>query len=220
MKFKLFKKVKKEDSAQEWRQKVNNFLINYFNWLILALMTIILTAGFFFLIVPKYRQITKKIETRGQELEISYQARLHYLTKLNKLQEAYRSIDPKDQTKLEAMIPKTAEIEKLITEVESIAIKNGLILASLSIEPLEKTSLFDKLNAKSTSQILQEPSASLFQEIRLVKIDLNLVGTDYQALKNFLRTLENNLRLIDINQVAYKSTEDKTSLEAYAYYWP
>ena len=220
MKFKLFKKVKKEDSAQEWRQKVNNFLINYFNWLILALMTIILTAGYFFLIAPKYRQITKKIATRSQQLETSYQTRLHYLTKLNKLREAYQSIDPKDKTKLEAMLPKTAETEKLITEVESIAIKNGLILASLSIEPLEKTSLFDKLNAKANSQILQEPSASLFQEIRLVKIDLNLVGTDYQALKNLLRTLENNLRLIDINQMAYESTEDKTSLEAYAYYWP
>ena len=128
------------------------------------------------------------------------------LNKIKKLKEAYQQISREDIDKIEAILPEEGGEDKLLAELEDIVLGNGLILSSLQIEK------------KGAEPINKSIINNFSGEIGKIKIGMDIVGTDYVGLKNFLTVIEKNLRLIDIIKIGFSPAENKTSIEAYSYY--
>ncbi len=196
------------------KQKITNLLTNYFRRIVFILVITILITGYFIFIKSKYDQMVSNAKSETDELENNYTNRQRYLTKLVHLSVAYRQISEENKAKVEALVPNNPEVEKLISGIESIALKNSLILTSLSVEAQDnKTQPIT--NEDKEININQSP-----ENIATVKISMDVAGTDYFALKNLLKTIENNLRLLDVLSVNFKVGDKKTSLGLQAYYLP
>lgn len=203
------------------RQQINGYLISYFSHFVLALALIIFAAGLFLFIYPKYQEVAKSNQDARDNLEAEYQAKDSYLSKIGKLKKSYQPISEADRKKIEAMVPADSEITRLIPEIESIVIRNSAVLNSIHLEPVDS---FSQPEASIETGVIPETPAGIFsgplpQGVKLVRIAINLSSVNYQVLKNIIKTMENNLRLLDISEVNYSSADDKAGLIIYTYYF-
>lgn len=204
------KKLKKE----EMMQKINIFLARYFNWLLVLVVLIVIVAGSFFILKPKYDYITelKKGNESGQEQE--YSARRLYLNKIKSLIEAYNKVNPSDVEKINFILAERDVPEELFTQIESLTKENGLLLESLKIEPAEEA--VKSAGVSLTKKV--EKTSSLPAEIGKMKGTLSVVGVDYFSLKSLVSALENNLMVMDITNLNFKPDASSAELVFYAYY--
>ena len=92
--------------------------------------------------------------------------------------------------RLSDALPETPEKPQILSTVESLAIANGLVLSSVTLEQ----------SANSAPQAVIDPTvnqpttAPTQQEVRL---SLSLAGT-HDSVRSFLDALEKNLRLFDV----------------------
>ena len=137
----------------------------------------------------------------------------NYLEKLRELKTIYGEVGAADIEKIKKILPESSGEEQLLSQLERIILKNGLILTSLRVEKKEEI----KGRAGVGQETVQQGEI-LPKEIGKLKIAMDIVGTDYAGIKHILRALENNLRIIDIVKLSFSPRENKTSLEAAAYY--
>lgn len=203
------------------KQRINNFLIIYFNYLTLALAFIILIVGLFIFIYPRYQQITKSDETAKKNLQTEFETQSSYLSAIRDLKSSYQLISGADIKKIEEMVPVGSEAVNLIPEIESMALRNGVVLNSIKVEPADPASQA-KLRVSVDSGEKQEPPAGIFEQlpagVGLAKIEINLSSVNYPIFKNLLKTFENNLRLLDVAEVNYNVQENRAVFVIYAYY--
>ncbi|MBI2459630.1 MAG: type 4a pilus biogenesis protein PilO [Parcubacteria group bacterium] len=200
--------------------KINTFLLHYFNYLILALGLIILAAGLFILVYPKYQRIAKANQEAKNNLQTEYEDKLNYLNSISNLKKSYRSISEGDRAKLAGLVPPESDTNSLITEIESMAARNGVILTSIKIE---SKNAVGRNNFRVESKENQELAAGIFSQpppaIGLIKMEVSLSSVDYSALKNIIKTFENNLRLLDLADISFNVSENQALLIIYSYYW-
>jgi len=201
--------------------KINGFLMNYFNYLISFLGIIILVAGLFVLVYPKYRQISKANEEAKNNLQIEYETKFNYLNSIRNLQKSYQSINDGDKAKIANMLPTGRDTGVIIKEIESIAVRNSAILTSIKIEP-QAASGRTNLRVGAEPSEEKEPPIGIFNElpqgVGLIKIGIDLSSVNYPILKNIIKAFENNLRLFDIARITFKASENTALLDIYSYY--
>lgn len=201
------------------KNKINGFLIDYFNYLVFSLGVIIFAAGLFLSVYPKYQQIAKVNEESKNNLQAEYETKLNYLNSIRNLQESYQSISAEEKTKLDGMLPAGRDTSAIIKEIESIAVRNGVILTSIKIEP---ESGGDRTNLIVGPSDGKEPPLGVFNqpppEVGLIKININLGSINYPVLKNIIKAFENNLRLFDIAMVTFNAGDNQAVLSMYSYY--
>jgi len=209
--------IKKQ--AELLKIKINGFLINYFNYLILSLSIIILAVGLFILAYPKYQQISKANEEDKNNIQIEYEAKSNYLNSIRNLRKSYKSVSEEEKLKIAGMIPDKRDTSVIIKEIESIAVKNSAILTSIKIEPEKGT---DRASLKVEAKESKEPPAGIFsqppQGVGLIKIEVNLSSVNYPILKNIIKVFENNLRLFDIAKINFNVNDSQAVLNIYSYY--
>ncbi|MFH1233180.1 MAG: hypothetical protein V1649_00825 [Patescibacteria group bacterium] len=201
------------------KQKLNVFLIRYYNWLVILTAILIIAFGYFLLIQPKYREInsSKKPDSQNQTKQ-PYLKKQAEMTKFIELEQAYNKISKIDKEKIDASLPVKPDVEGLIAEIESIVLKNGLILTSLSIQQTEekKSNSIAEIVSKGKPE---SKSSDLPEEVKLVKISLSVAGADYISFKNLLKTIENNTRLMDVKNIKYNGDNSGVSLDLIVYYF-
>lgn len=101
------------------------------------------------------------------------------------------SITEANKARLVKMLPDNIDNVKLILEISDIAEKRNISLRSISVGTVAKTS--DGIGADST------PYGTLNLKVS--------VNTSYENFLLFLKDLENNLRLIDIVDITFSSTD-------------
>lgn len=208
-------------SATVLKIKINGFLINYFNYLILGLSAIILIAGLFILVYPKYQQIFKANKETKNNLLAEYETKFNYLNSIRSLKELYQSINDEDKAKIDAMVPATSDTSVIINEIESIVVRNSAVLTSIKIKPPEADG---SSNSMIESKGKKELPVGIFNQpppgVDLIKIEVSLSSVNYPILKNIIKTFENNLRLFDIAKINFKVEENQALLNIYSYYLP
>ncbi len=212
------KKENKPDSLL--KQRTNIFLINYFDYLALALALAVFTVGLFWFIYPQYQSISKSNKMAMENLQTEYAAKSAYLNAINALKQSYRRISEADKNKIAEMVPVEKNIVAQIPKIESIVISNSAILNSIKIEPVDFPG---QAGVKVDSGETSELPAGIFNGplpagVKLVKIEIDLGLVNYQVLKNIIKTFENNLRLYDIADINYLASDNEASLVIYSYY--
>lgn len=205
--------------AEALKIKINGFLINYFNYLVFSLGIIILAAGLLILAYPKYKQIFKANEEAKNNLQIEYETKFNYLNSIRNLKKSYESIADGDKTKIAAMVPRASDTSIIITEVESIAVRNSAILTSIKIEPQAASSRANlRVEPKENKELPAGIFSQLPQGVGPVKMEVSLSSVNYPILKNIIKAFENNLRLFDIAKIRFNASENQAILNIYSYY--
>ncbi|MBI4812644.1 hypothetical protein HY798_04415 [Candidatus Falkowbacteria bacterium] len=204
-----------EEQKGQIKYEIIAFLERYFKWIVAGLIIAILALGYFFLIQPKYQKIIEESKSIGEDKQAEYWERANYLKKLRELKAVYKQINPKDISKIEAVLPAVESKEELLAQLEAIVLKNGLLLTSLQIEEKKEEEIKEKAVLKGGEKGTTDNSV---KEIGSLKITMEIIGTDYTGLKNLLGVIENNLRLLDATKISFAPQENKTSLEMFAYF--
>ena len=200
------------------KSKVNDFLMDYFNYLLIGLVLIIFVIGLFVIIYPKYQQIVQAKDEATKNLQAEYEVKLNYLNSIRNLQESYRLISADDREKINKMVPAINDPSAIITEIGSIAEKNSAILNSIKIDTQSNS---DEPTTRSSSGENKDLPAGIFTQppkgVNSVKITAALSSTNYPTLKNVIKTLENNLRLFDIVEINFNPDKNSATLGFYSY---
>lgn len=150
------------------------------------------------LTIPGYEQLSQK----RAEL-ISEQTRLEEAKEINqKLQDLIAQYNQyKNQAgKISMALPTEEDIPNLLVTLETMAAENGLVLQSLDASsPALSTERMVSPRSSREGQVT--PPSKPYQQLD-IKMSLN---GSYGALKNWLASLEQNLRIIDVKTISFGS---------------
>ena len=186
----------------------------YFYFISLVIFVAIVIVGLLVLIIPKYKIISGSLEVEDEEKRMEFDHLNKYLVELTKYKSSYAKISQEDIKRIDSMLPEMSDPEELFTEMESLVKRNGLFLNSIEIKP--KTEKNAKTAAKKASS-QAESSLDLPEGIEKIEISLDISGTNYKSMKNFLRTLENSLRFFDVHDLSFGQGSNTLSLNLTTY---
>lgn len=173
----------------------------------LLVFLLVFLLGFFLLILPAHSRIQAEIEMNNLRLNTEFiTENKKELEDLKNLISAYESIRPSYIEKVNKIIPAPELKEKLLTQIETLANNNGLLLKSVSVDLIEPS---------SQRRTAEAPASQ--EKVKKIKISLTVIGTNYNNLKNFLRVFENNLRLMDVQRISFAIDKSETQIELHTY---
>ncbi len=187
-------------------KKVNDFLLHYFYWLVLLLILLVLILSFSFFLYPEYKKINKEIKEYEEEHKNLFSAKQKKLNNLNDYIESYRKISSSEKEKIVSMLPNKYNREELFSELNHLVDKNNLMLKEISV------------NKKATSSQEEKKDPLLNLGVQEYSINMSVAGVNYYSLRNFLDTLENNIRILDVNGIDFAPKSRIVKLELSTYY--
>lgn len=202
----------KIQKQQQLLKRINSFLIDYFKAIVVVVLLLVLSLGYFLILLPRYRQIANEISTTQKEQATEQQKQKLYLDNLAKLNQAYAQLDSVKLQKINDLLPDAPLAEQLMTQLEKTVKDNGAVLTSMTVNPDDKN--------YSPIQDTKLPPSFDPTTVKLgkVMITLNLMGLDYQGFKNLLAIFEHNLRLMDVTTVGWSPDSGSVTLQITTYY--
>lgn len=151
-------------------------------------------ATFFMLTQPLYNEIKDLSVQRSSFEEALSNSKQIQETRDNLLSQ-YNKISQENLDRLNKILPAQAGAMKFILDMESIAQKNGMILKNIDIKEKEGGEISEKVNFGDE-----------IKSWEMVPLSLKLSGS-YKSFYLFLKDIEKNLRLTDINAVTFSAGE-------------
>lgn len=186
----------------------------HFDSLLIMLIIIVFVASYFLLIKPKYDNTIIAIKDNISQQEKLYSEQKSRLESLKTAAALYEDIKDKqlgDVRKVNAVLPNEYVKERLFGEMEEIINKSGFMLASVNIS--------SEVAAKDAGPGSSPASQVLPKGVGRLSVSVSIGAIDYPGLKNLLFTLENNNRLLDVENVSFDLNAKTANLEMYTYYF-
>lgn len=163
--------------------------------LIFIVITLGLVASIIFLDVPIIQSVlnVRKEITAKQEELVKKEA---LIKTIEKLIDKYKSSE-EILKKLDYILPGDSDVPNLIVQIDAIAKESGMNVGNVDIVVSDQKGTSKAEAARSGGTTNQEKTAV---DYKVVTIGLEMSG-DYTALKKFLQTVEENIRLIDIESI-------------------
>lgn len=172
-----------------------------FRFILPTIIIAIALAGFFTFTQPIYRDISaSKLEAASYNEALSNSKALE--TERDKLTKKYNTISSENMSKLTKMLPENVDNIRLILEIEKIAAPYGMVLKDVKYD----TSSAEEKPAAGGQQALQ-PAASR-KDYGTWELQFSTTGT-YNNFLNFLKSLEKNLRIVDIVSIKFSSVANQ-----------
>lgn len=146
-------------------------------------------------------------DLRGQiaAKKIAMQSAQENLKKLNSSSKILES-NKNNVEKLEQAVPSDVLMPEIINMLESLASQNGLALKDINITlPQEEARRVKQVKVEG-----EEVAAAAVSPIKIIKLDIQASGT-YSAFKNWLKTVETSLRILDVSNISFRLVEKKSS---------
>jgi len=150
-------------------------------------LIIISVTAFLMYVNPNYEEVRiLKAESKEFDEALVKSRELHRVR--DGLLSKYNTFSSTDLKKLEKLLPDNVDNVRLILDLDGIASRHGLQVSNLSIATEEKD--VSKVVTDSSSQV--------------GKIGLSLkVNASYNDFKNFVRDLEQSLRIVDVKSLNF-----------------
>lgn len=191
------------------------FFANFFNIFVVLMCCLILAAGYWFLIRPKYQFVASN--QRVMDAEKEYRQKAEYLKQLNEIKALYAKVAPEDKAKIDAVLSAGKDIDvlkiALLREIGYIGKINGA-----TVENLQPTVL-DTAQGKFLA--LKKGRAGMPNDapLDIIKISFTLNQVDYEQLKRIIVRLESSIRLLDITSLDFDPALRRAKVELYAYHF-
>lgn len=186
-----------EEKEQGLRQRkllkktINKLLSDYFNIFIAIAVLLVFIFGYFFLLKPKYDQTVQVISVINKQDEADFENKKKELQKIKDILKSYNEVEDSYKKKILSIAPVRENKEEIFSEINYLVSRNGLILQSVSLSEGGGYDISDSISSGGENYLASG-------EIKKVTISLRVGGTDYEAFKNFLSAMENNLPLLDV----------------------
>ncbi|MDD5589733.1 MAG: hypothetical protein PHQ47_00990 [Candidatus Portnoybacteria bacterium] len=183
--------------------------------LTIILSFLCLVAVFFFLLMPAWNSITEAREEfalKSQDLAENKEI----IKKMEELNVIYES-NLDEFEKLESIVPHGPDLPSLLLQVENLAISNNLFLGSISISEVQEQKLISPpmmeeddslLGGAVSEEAVESRKNTSKNDYKLLQLSLRLSGS-YEAIKQYLRALENNIRLMDVASLELSGGDGK-----------
>jgi Tfp pilus assembly protein PilO len=166
-------------------------------------------AVFFTFANPIYTEIsTLKAQSASYDEALNNSKALE--TERDKLTQKYNEIAAENLDRLNKMLPENVDNIRLILEIEKLATPYGMVLKDVKYDTTEEET--PKVNAVTPGN----PAPSARKEYGTWELEFSTTGT-YPNFLNFLRSLEKNLRIVDISSVEFSSPEGSSTNTVPAY---
>ncbi|MFZ5559666.1 MAG: type 4a pilus biogenesis protein PilO [Patescibacteria group bacterium] len=164
------------------------------------IIIIILILGFIalvvFLDVPGVQNILELRKSIASEKE-KLLDKQELFAKVERLVQAYEE-NKESVEKIDHILPSGEKIPDLIVQLEALAFEQGL-----SLENIDIITIKEEESRVPQATLTEKPAVTY----KTMSVSMKIVGS-YEAFKAFLKSVEENLRLLDINSVEF-TTESK-----------
>lgn len=158
------------------------------------ILIIISIAIFFFFIDPEYEDL-KKLNKQKKENDKMLQLAEELQRKRDLLQGAYNNISIEERRQLEKLLPDTVDNVRLVLDINNIAENYGIKIQNISIS--KDTEIADEQNTNAVS------SVERVTNIGTIRLGFTVTST-YEVFINFIKDLEETLRIVDIRSLNIK----------------
>ena len=141
---------------------------------------------------PQYAQI-KVLQAQAEDYSKALDQSKILLAQRDSLQKTYGTIASSSLDRLNKLVPNSVDNIRLVIDINGIAARRGLAPKNIKIDGAD--------SAKTVSTL--GPNASGYGSINL-SFD---VSAPYGTFIDFLKDLEQSLRLVDVNSISFTSTD-------------
>ncbi|OQX70998.1 hypothetical protein B6D52_02915 [Candidatus Parcubacteria bacterium 4484_255] len=165
-------------------------LVKFSGFIIFAFLIILSSINYFLFFRPKLAQ------TRNNgPLDIDYYQSIldeqrMYLNKLAKLKTRADKIDRREVKKLDYVLAQEAYIPSILNQINVLSEQSNLELTGLNLD-------FDN---------------------GVINLNLGFKGGTYQDIKKFIKQIETNIRIMDINELSFQNIGNTLNLKIQTYY--
>lgn len=198
-------KVSGENSNKQNNRKLE-FIINNYRIFIALICLLLMVGSFLFFFLPQYRLVLAESNNNNKLAQAELNEKQKYQANLIKLNDFYKNINQKTRDKVMDILPTSLDKENLLAEIEAICLINSLLIKSSDIVSSVDDSMAETIKADSAGQL------------RSAVIKLELKGQDYNSFKGLLKTIENNLHLMDIEKLSYLPSKNQIIMDIKIYY--
>ena len=144
-------------------------------------------------------------------LEKEYQFEKEKLKKIQEIFEAYHSYLPAKE-RLSLLLPEKVENGEIVYQLKGLADISNVSLNRAVFNEI-------KLEKEGPAYLKKEKEKKLTKDFGIISIALEAEG-DYPSIKEFLRKIETNIRVMDVKKMEFFSTEKglKGSFTIHTYY--
>lgn len=164
------------------------------------LFLIISTILFFVVIDPNYKEVSQLRSDVS-----TYSTALNNSNELQKtrdsLVDVYKGIKKEDRDRLAHLLPSTIGNIELILEIEKIASLRGMPIEDIRFEA-RKLENKDQANTQTDTIVVAESDPSEYLPYGIFPMEFVVEGR-YDTFIEFLKDLEQNLRLVDIKSISF-----------------
>ena len=165
-----------------------------------TLFIIAAIAIFFGFIDPRYQEV-KDLRAETAKYDEALQRSKELLNLRDDLLSKYNTFSKSNLDRVEHLLPTNIDNVHLILEVNNIASNNDLMVRNISIQ---KSGDQAQKNSEKNGSI--NPSSS--SERKYNAVDLNFsITASYGAFREFIKDLEQSLRLIDITSISFTAND-------------
>ena len=203
-------------AKQGWQE----FFINHYRLFIALICILIMVGSVLLFFLPQYRATLAEFNNNNQLSQAELIKKQKYQANLVQLRTFYDNIDQNTRSKVTDILPAQLNKENLLAEIEAICLANNLLIKSSDVIVAE-TATPSTDNTTDNSESASSSSSTvptLTSQLRSAVIKLELSGRDYINFKKLLKTIENNLHLMDIERLEYLPGRNQIVLEIRIYY--
>ncbi len=160
----------------------------------IVLLLVIIIFLIFFLILPRYYEF-KILQEKVAEKEAEFKAKSEYYFRI---EDVFEDLKRREEqlVKIDTAISTKLDFSSLLYFLQKVANEKGVILTSLNFQ-------------KSSPLKIKEKETEIQENF----FNFNITST-YSAFKDFLSTLENSARLIEVENISFSSaTPDEQDSE-------
>ena len=203
-------------AKQGWQE----FFINHYRLFIALICILIMVGSVLLFFLPQYRATLAEFNNNNQLSQAELIKKQKYQADLVQLRAFYDNIDQNTRSKVTDILPAQLDKENLLAEIEAICLANNLLIKSSDVIVAE-TATPSTDNTTDNNESASSSSSTvptLTSQLRSAVIKLELSGRDYINFKKLLKTIENNLHLMDIERLEYLPGRNQIVLEIRIYY--
>jgi len=112
------------------------------------------------------------------------------------LTQKYNSFDKENLSRLKKLLPDSVDNIRLILEIEKVALPYGMVLKDVKYDATKKEN--------TRQRTTQEKNNSPEKDYGVWNLEFSTQGT-YSNFINFIKDLENNLRIVDVDSIEFSS---------------
>jgi hypothetical protein len=201
---------------------INNFFNTYFKFIILFVVLIIFFVSYVYILKPKYDEAIEAVKGNIINQERIYLQQLNKLNNYKQLVSSYNKISEDEKDKLNNLLPPDYIKEQLFIELGYIIPQKGHNLNYLNFKKDSEIEAEQQGQRRINNQA-KEKSANSFlddlpPDIGYIEAELKLSNTSYNGIRNLLKLLENNLRLIDVYKMKFDPAGEIFQVSFVTYY--